>query len=44
LAAAGESVVREFIQSEQAARRGAKRKRNSTDLAAAGESVVREFI
>ena len=38
------SVVREFLKSAQAARRGTERKRNSADLAAPGESVVREFL
>ena len=44
LAATSESVVREFLRSAQAADRGTKRKRNSTDLAATSESVVREFL
>ena len=35
--------LEKFLDSAQAAVRGAKQKRNSADLAAAGESVVREF-
>ena len=44
LAASGESVVREFIRSPQAAGRGTVRKRNLVGLAASGQSVVREFL
>jgi hypothetical protein len=44
LAAPGESVVREFLQSAQAAGRGVRQMRTSADLAAPGESVVREFL
>ncbi|MGH9631580.1 MAG: hypothetical protein ACRD7E_25010, partial [Bryobacteraceae bacterium] len=42
LAAARESVVREFLEGAQAARRGVKGKKNSAGLAAPRESVVRE--
>ncbi|MGH9628670.1 MAG: hypothetical protein ACRD7E_10080 [Bryobacteraceae bacterium] len=44
MAAPRESVVREFLESAQAARGGIKGKKNSAELAAARESVVRELM
>jgi hypothetical protein len=44
LAAIGESVVRVFLKSAQAANRGIREKRKSADLARIGESVVRVFL